>query len=105
MAAELATTGPADQHSSNLHCVKSSDAQELLDTFQSIAQHKRTHPPQSIRNYIISGAESEEDVLAVVRLAKKCGVQVAGSAHDPGLMPTPLFELIDSLRAAPGEDF
>ena len=39
-------------------------------------------------------------MLAVVRLAKAAGVQVAGSADDPGLMPVPLFESIDSLRAA-----
>ena len=33
--------------------------------------------------YIISGAESEEDVLAVIRLAQQCGVQVSGSGDDP----------------------
>ena len=63
---------------------------------------KRTYPAQSIRHYIISGAESEQDVLTVVRLAKAGGVQVAGSADDPGLMPVPLFESIESLRAAGG---
>ena len=73
---------------------------ELLETFRTIAQVKRTYPAQSIRNYIISGAESESDVLAVLRLAKLGGVQVAGSADDPGLMPVPLFESIDSLRGA-----
>ena len=64
---------------------------------------------------MISGAESEDDVLNVVRLAKACGVNVAGSggdresiqfakdsARDPGIMPVPLFESIDSLRAAGG---
>jgi phosphoenolpyruvate carboxylase len=73
---------------------------ELLETFRTIAQVKRTYPAQSIRNYIISGAESENDVLAVLRLAKLAGVQVAGSADDPGLMPVPLFESIDSLRTS-----
>ena len=101
-AAELATTRQSGQQSSSLHYPESSDTRELLDTFRSIAQLKRTYPPQSIRNYIISGAESEEDVLAVVRLAKQCGVQVAGSTHDPGLMSIPLFESIDSLRSAAG---
>jgi phosphoenolpyruvate carboxylase len=84
----------------------SPETAELLDTFRTIAELKRTHPAQSIRQYVISGAESENDVLAVVRLAKATGVQVAGSAGDlslgdPGLMPVPLFESIDSLRAAP----
>jgi len=80
--------------------VESAAAGELLETFRTIAQVKRTYPAQSIRNYIISGAESEGDVLAVIRLAKMTGVQVAGSASDPGLMPVPLFESIDSLRTA-----
>ncbi|HEY6373286.1 MAG TPA: phosphoenolpyruvate carboxylase [Candidatus Sulfotelmatobacter sp.] len=79
---------------------KSSETRELLDTFHAIAQLKRTFPAISIRNYIISGAESENDVLAVIQLAKAAGVQVAGSIDDPGLMPVPLFESIDSLRSA-----
>jgi len=79
---------------------ESAEARELLETFRMIAQLKRTHPPGSIRHYIISGAESENDVLSVVRLAKAGGVQIAGSAADPGLMPVPLFESIESLRAA-----
>ena len=75
-------------------------ARELLDTFRTITELKRTYPSDSIRHYIISGAESEDDVMNVVRLAKAAGVQVAASANDPGLMPVPLFESIDSLRAA-----
>ena len=75
-------------------------ARELLDTFRTIAELKRVYPSHSIRHYIISGAESEDDVLNVVRLAKAAGVQLAASANDPGLMPVPLFESIDSLRAA-----
>ena len=79
---------------------QSSETRELLDTFRAIAKMKRTYPAHSIRHYIISGAESENDVLAVVRLAKAGEVQVAGSGNDPGLMPVPLFESIDSLRGA-----
>lgn len=80
----------------------SPETRELLETFRSIAQLKRTYPAQSIRQYIISGAESEADVLAVLQLANKTGVQVAASGNDPGLMPVPLFESIDSLRGAAG---
>ena len=83
---------------------QSSETRELLDTFHAIAQLKREYPAHSIRHYIISGAESEDDVLAVIRLARAAEVQVEGSdkgsANDPGLMPVPLFESIDSLRAA-----
>jgi phosphoenolpyruvate carboxylase len=93
----------------------SSQTRELIETFRTIQQLKQTYPAQSIRQYIISGAESEDDVLNVVRLAKACGVSLAGSGDDarrdegrladhrsgdPGLMPVPLFESIASLREA-----
>jgi len=89
--------GPALEHEPD-----SDEARELLDTFRKIAELKKTLPAESIRNYIISGAESETDVINVLRLAKKAGVQIGGSNEDPGLMPVPLFESIDSLRAAGG---
>ena len=76
------------------------EARELFETFEAIRRLKQSHPPESIRQYVISGAESEFDVLAVLQLAKRTGVQVAGSAADPGLMPVPLFESIESLRAS-----
>jgi phosphoenolpyruvate carboxylase len=75
-------------------------SRELLETFRTIAELKRIYPAHSIRHYIISGAESEDDILAVIQLGKRAGVQLAASANDPGLMPVPLFESIDSLRAA-----
>jgi len=75
--------------------------QEVLDTFREVAELKQAYPACAIRNYIISGAESEGDVLAVAKLAATCGVQVAASGDDPGLMPVPLFESIDALRSAP----
>jgi phosphoenolpyruvate carboxylase len=84
----------------------------LIETFRTIQQLKQTYPAQSIRQYVISGAESEEDVLNVLRLAKACGIRLAGSGldpflndqsgGDPGVMPVPLFESIDSLRASGG---
>jgi len=80
---------------------QSEQAKELLETYRTIAELKRTYPAASIRNYVISGAESEDDVMAVVRLAQATGVTIAGSPDDPGLMPVPLFESIESLRAAP----
>jgi len=83
---------------------------ELLETFRTIAELKRTHPAASISRYIISGAETETDILFVARLAQSCGVSVSKSFiacstdppsnNDPGLMPVPLFESIHSLRSA-----
>ena len=79
---------------------KSDIAREVLETFRTITDLKQTYPRQSIRHYIISGAETEDDVLNVLRLARVTGVQVAGSGNDPGLMLVPLFESIEALRAA-----
>ena len=58
---------------------RSSETRELLDTFRTIAQLKRIYPAHSICHYIISGAESENDVMAVIRLANSADVQVPAS--------------------------
>jgi phosphoenolpyruvate carboxylase len=79
---------------------ESNETRELLETLRAIAQLKRKRSSVSIRNYVISGAESEHDVLSLVRLAKFADVPLAASGDDPGLMPVPLFESIDSLRTA-----
>jgi phosphoenolpyruvate carboxylase len=73
---------------------------ELLETLRLIAQLKKIYAPEAIRAYVISGTESERDVFALLRLAEISGVNVAGSASDPGLLPVPLFESIVSLRGA-----
>jgi len=73
---------------------------ELLATFRTIAELKHTQASQAIRQFIISNTQSEEDVLAVVRLASVSGVSVARTGDEPGLMPVPLFESIDALRGA-----
>ena len=78
----------------------SSIPESVLKTFRSIATWKATFPALAIRNYVISGTESEDDILAVLRLAETCGVELRGSGDDPGLMPVPLFESIHSLRNA-----
>ena len=76
----------------------SASTQDVLDTFREIAHLKKAYPACAIRSYIISGAQSEADVFAVTKLAASCGVQVAASGDDPGLMPVPLFESIEALR-------
>jgi phosphoenolpyruvate carboxylase len=74
----------------------------VLETFRVIAEVKEGCSPESIRQYVISGASTVEDVLAVVRLARLGGVHVEGGGADPGLLPVPLFESIEDLRNAPG---
>ena len=74
---------------------------EVVETFRMIAQLKRTHPPESIERYVISGCTSVEDIENVVRLGRIGGVEVEGTSDDPGLQPVPLFESIEDLRNAP----
>jgi phosphoenolpyruvate carboxylase len=76
---------------------------EVLETFRAIAELKQTYVPESIRQYVISGATSAEDVLNVVRLARLGGAKVEAdeAANDPGLQPVPLFESIEDLQNAP----
>ncbi|MGH7839053.1 MAG: phosphoenolpyruvate carboxylase, partial [Candidatus Binataceae bacterium] len=73
-----------------------------LEIFRTVAELKKIYPPQSIHSYIISGTESKEDFLNVLRLAEAAGVRMAASGDDPGLMPVPLFESIAALRSAAG---
>jgi phosphoenolpyruvate carboxylase len=92
----------------NLDETTSAPTRDVVETFRAIAQLKRDHPPRAISRYVISGAETEADILSVVRLAESCGVSSARSvseapdhnSNDPGLMPVPLFESIHSLRNA-----
>jgi phosphoenolpyruvate carboxylase len=100
LAAALPASSSASGQRRGLAGGLSTGATDLLDTFRMIAQLKKTYAPEAIRAYVISGTESEDDVFALLRLASNCGVQVAATANDPGLMPVPLFESIASLRAA-----
>ena len=97
----------------------SAQTASVLETFRVVAEVKQGCSPEAIRQYVISGASSVEDVLAVIRLARLGGVTVEGAgeghgidpdlppqrqrpvAGDPGLMPVPLFESIEDLRNAP----
>ncbi|HEX9107211.1 MAG TPA: phosphoenolpyruvate carboxylase, partial [Longimicrobiales bacterium] len=76
---------------------------ELLETLRTVASLKATYPPEAIRSFVISGAESAADSRAVLWLAELAGVRVKGTedGRDPGLQPVPLFESIADLRAAP----
>jgi phosphoenolpyruvate carboxylase len=77
---------------------------DVIETFRTIAELKKSSTPEAIRHYVISGAASTEDILNVIWLARLGGVRVEGSgaqAGDPGLMPVPLFESIEDLRNAP----
>ncbi|RRA48065.1 phosphoenolpyruvate carboxylase [Acidipila sp. EB88] len=74
---------------------------DVLNTFQAIAEVKRSAIPEAIRTYVISGAATREDSLAVLWLARFSGINPMASERDPGLMPVPLFESMEDLRNAP----
>jgi phosphoenolpyruvate carboxylase len=99
--AELASAGRQHGGSTQLPAETSAQSAEVLATFRAIAELKKTHSAQAIRHFVISNAQSEHDVFAVVRLAALAGVSAAASEGDPGLMPVPLFESIEALRCAP----
>ena len=76
---------------------------EVVETFRTVAEVKKHGDPESIRQYVISGATSAEDVFAVLWLARVGGVPVEGDAAlaDPGILVAPLFESIEDLQNAP----
>src|ERR1700704_5014706 len=43
----------------------SAQSAELLETFRTIAELKKTHSPRAIRNFVISNTQSEYDIFAV----------------------------------------
>ena len=91
----------ADTAAPNLPGELSAETSSVLETFRVVGETKLSCTPEAIRHYVISGAATVDDVLAVVRLARLGGVKVEGSKDDPGLMPVPLFESIEDLRRAP----
>ena len=91
----------ADTMATSLPRGLTAETASVLETFRVVAEIKNGCSPEVIRQYVISGASTVEDVLAVVRLARLGGVKVEGSGRDPGLMPVPLFESIEDLRQAP----
>lgn len=70
--------------------ILSANVQESLKTFDVLAEH----PGEALGAYVISMARSSSDVLAVLLLQRKAGVQKL-------LRVVPLFETLDDLDHAP----
>jgi phosphoenolpyruvate carboxylase len=108
--AEIAGCAEAASDSTNLRLPSALSPQttEVIETFRTIAELKQTYPPEAIRQYVISGATSAQDILDVLWLARLGGVRVEATHQtndrdaDPGLLPVPLFESIEDLQNAPG---
>jgi phosphoenolpyruvate carboxylase len=88
--------------SSNLEAARrvSESSRETMNTFQTLALLKQHYPPASIRTFIVSNTQSEQDIFNVIRLAAVSGLNVGRNGDDPGLMPVPLFESIEALRSS-----
>ncbi len=99
--AEALKEAIADSIAASLPGGLSAETSSVLETFRVVAEIKAGCSPEAVRQYVISGAATVEDVLTVVRLARLGGVKVEGAGRDPGLMPVPLFESIEDLRRAP----
>ena len=69
---------------------------EVVDTFRTIAELKQTYAPEAIRQYVISGATSAEDVLNVLRLARLGGVSVEASPASPYDPPRAIYSKADT---------
>jgi phosphoenolpyruvate carboxylase len=69
-------------------------ARDALGGLRDVARLQRSHDPEAMNTYIISGTASAEDVLSFVWLAELGGIDLTR------LMPVPLFESIESLRSS-----
>ena len=67
-------------------------SERVVETFQTMAAVQGEYGRQALDTLIISGTSSPADVLTALELAEDTGADV---------LPVPLFETIDDLRAAP----
>lgn len=78
----------------------SPEATDVLATFRAVAQIQQERPPDTIQQYVISGATGAEDIWRVLHLARIQGVSSAAGDGRASIQVVPLFESIDDLRAA-----
>ena len=71
-------------------------------TLAAVAEAKKRHGPDSIRNYIVSNTTAVSDLLEVYLLLKEVGLFRPGAQPTTDIFSEPLFETIGDLRAAPG---
>ncbi len=83
MHAEALKEAIADTIAATLPGGLSAETASVLETFRVVAEVKTGCSPEAIRQYVISGASTVEDVLAVVRLARLGGVRVEGLGTRP----------------------
>ncbi|WP_010277218.1 phosphoenolpyruvate carboxylase [Paenibacillus senegalensis] len=81
----------------------SESTQECLNVFKTVKEAQLVFGPECITNYLISMTQGTSDLLEVLVFCKEVGLyrREAGGKVVCTLQPTPLFETIDDLHAAP----
>ncbi|MBL0142113.1 MAG: phosphoenolpyruvate carboxylase [Betaproteobacteria bacterium] len=97
LLAELATPRPLRSPFADY----SDLTKEELAIVSAAARVHASLGPESIRQYVISKAESVSDLLEVAVMLKEAGLVVPGGKPVSKLQIVPLFETIDDLRQAP----
>jgi phosphoenolpyruvate carboxylase len=78
----------------------SPETSDVLATFRAISQIQRNEPPETIQQYVISGATGVEDIWRVLHLARTHEVSCIGGENRAAIQVVPLYESIEDLRAA-----
>lgn len=82
----------------------SESTQECLNVFKTVKEAQLEFGTECITNYLISMTQGTSDLLEVLVFCKEVGLyrREADGKVKCTLQPTPLFETIDDLHAAPG---
>jgi len=78
----------------------SPEAADVLATFDALARIQRELPPETVQQYVISGATGAEDVWRVLHLARTHGVSATAGENRAAIQVVPLYESIEDLRGA-----
>ncbi|HET9086926.1 MAG TPA: phosphoenolpyruvate carboxylase [Acidobacteriaceae bacterium] len=84
----------------NFSAPLSPETADVLSTFRAIAEIQRDQPPETVQQYVISGATGAEDVWRVLHLARTQGVSCMAGEGRAAIQVVPLFESIEDLRGA-----
>jgi phosphoenolpyruvate carboxylase len=78
----------------------SADTRNVLGSFRTLANIQREAPPETIQEYVISGATEAEDIWRVLRLARLTQVSYLSGEGRASIQVVPLFEFIGDLDNA-----
>jgi phosphoenolpyruvate carboxylase len=82
--------------------VFSSESNETIEVFRTLAECQKQHGVQAVDTYIVSMTRGASDLLAILVLAKDAGlVDLVGDDAFSTINVVPLFETIEDLRNAP----